>query len=287
MEFVGYTGHEVYAAAAAAVLELGALRKPRGQLTRDLGFVTLMVPEPLQMLPLGTRPKLATRIAAVEAVQLIGGFSDPALITRVAPALLPYAEPDNRFHGAYGRRIGTQVTNVITKLRNDPETRQAVITLWDPALDNQPQKKDYPCTISLAFELHGGKLAMTTFMRSNDVWRGLPYDMFQFTQLQASIANALKIRCGFYRHIALSLHAYEEDWPSLEQVDVRNANTETTYPSGIGGSATCLGDWHRIKHRAYQTTINTIMTDVTVSEQWYRMRLTPPGTPLVEDEKPS
>ena len=283
MEFVGHTGHEVYAAVVAAVMELGALRKPRGQLTRDIGFASLVVPEPVQMLPLGTRPKLSTAIAAVEAVQLIGGFSDPRLIQRVAPALMPYAEPEGRFHGAYGRRIGNQVTNVITKLRNDPDTRQAVITLWDPALDNQPRKKDYPCTIALTFEMHAGRLAMTTVMRSNDIWRGLPYDMFQFTQLQQTIANILDVACGFYRHVALSLHAYEDDWPELEKVDVRNADSDAYYPIGFGEVDQCYGDWNKAKHRAYQTTVNNmVMMNVSTSEQWYRTRLAPMAPPSVD-----
>jgi len=284
MEFTGYTGHEVYAAAVAAVMELGALRKPRGMLTRDLGFASLTVPAPIQMLPLGTRPNLSTAIAAVEAVQLIGGFSNPELIARVAPALMPYAEPEGRFHGAYGRRIGTQVGSVITKLRTDPDSRQAVVTLWDPMLDNQPHKKDYPCTVALTFEVHGGKLAMTTVMRSNDVWRGLPYDMFQFTQLQESVARVLEMPSGRYRHVALSLHAYEEDWPELEKVDARNAKTEEYYPTGIGNEVIYPGDWHRTQHRAYETSIVTIMAEVTRSEQWYRTRLTPRA--VVPDDGP-
>jgi thymidylate synthase len=282
MEFAGNTGHEVYAAAVAAVMELGALRKPRGKLTRDLGFASLVVSSPTQMLPLGTRPKLSTKIAAIEAVQLIGGFSDPDLIARVTPALMPYAEPDNRFHGAYGRRIGTQVSSALTKLRQDPDTRQAVITLWDPTLDNQPHKKDYPCTVALTFEVHANRLAMTTVMRSNDVWRGLPYDMFQFTQLQQTMANILGIEAGFYRHVALSLHAYEEDWAELEKVDVRNADSETYYPIGFGEVDQCYGDWNRAKHRAYQTTVNNmVMMNVSTSEQWYRTRLAPMAPPSV------
>jgi hypothetical protein len=189
---------------------------------------------------------------------------------------MPYVEPDGRFHGAYGLRIGNQVANVINKLRRDPDTRQAVITLWDPALDNQPRKKDYPCTVALTFEMHGGQLAMTTVMRSNDVWRGLPYDMFQFTQLQWTIANLMELHPGFYRHVALSLHAYEDDWPALEKVDVRNADSEAFYPTGFGHHTTVFGEWQRVKHRAYQTTINTVMERVNPSEQWYRDRLTPP-----------
>jgi thymidylate synthase len=106
------------------------------------------------------------------------------------------------------------------KLRDDPDTRQAVITLWDPALDrHDPQpKRDYPCTVMLHFMIRGGKLTLRVHMRSNDVWLGLPYDVFQFTQLQLTLARALGIEAGDYVHQASSLHLYERDLTAVSDL---------------------------------------------------------------------
>ena len=49
---------------------------------------------------------------------------------------------------------------------------------------------------------------MNTVMRSNDAWLGLPYDMFQFCQLQLTLCNSLDLIPGTYRHTALSMHLY-------------------------------------------------------------------------------
>jgi thymidylate synthase len=48
-------------------------------------------------------------------------------------------------------------------------------------------------------------------MRSNDVFLGLPYDVFNFTMLQELMAVELGIELGSYIHFAASLHLYETD----------------------------------------------------------------------------
>ena len=53
-------------------------------------------------------------------------------------------------------------------------------------------------------------------MRSNDVWWGLPYDVFQFTQLQLTLARLLDVAPGEYTHMVGSLHAYERDADGID-----------------------------------------------------------------------
>ena len=53
---------------------------------------------------------------------------------------------------------------------------------------------------------------MTTYMRSNDLWMGFPYDVFQFTCLQTLLAMELDVELGTYTHVAGSLHLYERDY---------------------------------------------------------------------------
>lgn len=235
--------------------------------TLDAGLVIIQLEQCLNALPIGTGRKLSKAVAAAEAIQLIGGFSSPSLLTKASPNFHQFAEQDGSFHGAYGNRIRHQALNVVTKLREDPDSRQAIITLWDPVLDNVPGKKDYPCTVALQFSVAAdGALDMTTFMRSNDVWRGLPYDMFQFTQLQMSIANALTLSYGSYTHIAASLHLYEENVDAAKHLHATN-NFEWQ-PVGFGTRDESMTT---IMRRA--RTVTTPGYDVPVhtpSEEWYR-----------------
>ena len=54
-------------------------------------------------------------------------------------------------------------------------------------------------------------------MRSNDVFRGLPHDLFCFTMLQELIARSVGVELGSYHHMVGSSHMYEEDAKQLEE----------------------------------------------------------------------
>ena len=90
-------------------------------------------------------------------------------------------------------------------LQKDPNSRQAVIHIKDPGI----HPKDTPCTVCLQFFIRDNKLHLTTYMRSNDVWMGFPYDVFTFTCFQIRMAMELGVDIGEYTHIAGSLHLYE------------------------------------------------------------------------------
>jgi thymidylate synthase len=118
-------------------------------------------------------------------------------------------------HGAYGPRLFNtrghdQVRNVLDLLRRKPTSRRAVIQLFDAADLSKPHK-DIPCTCTIQLILRDRRLHMLTSMRSNDVFKGLPHDVFSFTMLQEIIARSLGAELGEYKHAVGSLHLYEED----------------------------------------------------------------------------
>lgn len=89
-------------------------------------------------------------------------------------------EKDGRVNGAYGPRVfarkgksPSQFETVISILRKKPETRQAVIQIFD-ARDLRHRFKDVPCTCSLQFMIRANRLHLSVVMRSNDAYWGLP-----------------------------------------------------------------------------------------------------------------
>lgn len=97
-------------------------------------------------------------------------------------------------------------------LQRDPNTRQAVIHIKEATNVIENPTKDLNCTVCLQFLLRDGKLYMTTYMRSNDLWMGFPNDVFQFTCIQIYLAMRLGVELGTYTHVAASLHLYERDY---------------------------------------------------------------------------
>jgi thymidylate synthase len=254
------------------VLRHGQERSPRGKKTLDAGHVTVVTHDTSAPLPLGVGRNLSVKIAAAEAVQLIGAFSHPELLVRAAKNFENFLELDTgRFHGAYGERINDQLCQVVGKLRRDPDTRQAVITLWEPWRDNLPDKRDYPCTVALTFAIVRGALELSVFMRSQDIWWGTPYDWFQFSQLQRATALTLDVPPGRYFHTTVSTHIYSEFIPDAEIVAkaIPPLSTDREYqPDVIGLPGLTIDE---IRGRAIHLgSYRGDLPYMTDSERWYQ-----------------
>ena len=125
-------------------------------------------------------------------------------------------------NSAYGyiikRKHGfDQIETIIALLKEDPESRRAVINI-NAANACVITTKDEPCTIALQFMIRDGKLNCTAMMRSNDIWFGFPYDVAFFTELQKYIADRLQVKYGTYTHFVTSLHLYERNYEDVKKI---------------------------------------------------------------------
>lgn len=110
----------------------------------------------------------------------------------------------------FGKRPNDQLARVISSLKSKPDSRQAVVQLFDRR-DTLEYHRDIPCTCTLQFVIRDRRLHMLTSMRSNDAWLGLPHDVFAFTMIQELVARSLGVQLGEYRHSVGSLHLYDRD----------------------------------------------------------------------------
>lgn len=276
----GRHGINTYGELVRQVLEHGERRPSRNGDTLDLGHVITVLDSPFAALPLGVGRHLNRKIAAAEACQLIGAFSDPELLISASPNFARYLEPElKNFHGAYGERIGHQLPALLHKFSADPDTRQGVITLWDSLRDNQVGKRDYPCTVMLQFEIVRDMVHMHVVMRSNDVWLGVPYDWFQFTQLHITVSNLLGIPPGTYTHQSLSTHIYEHDIEKAHGVKLTPTNEGHFESMNVQGFGSFQEDAvFKIMQRAKQVT-RVDLPEPTYSERWYRAQFRPAPHP--------
>lgn len=112
--------------------------------------------------------------------------------------------------GAYGPRWMKTLPDILKLLRSDINTRRAVL-VTSVVGDVRADTPDQPCTLSLQFLYRDGRLHLIATMRSNDIWLGMPYDMFAFTRIQRLVADELGLAVGTYTHQAGSLHLYRKD----------------------------------------------------------------------------
>lgn len=189
----------------------GASVTSRKLATREHTGVTLVFPANARvLLPIGVGRGVNTKLAAVEALQLLAGEARADLIKLAAPkfddVLVDPANPD---FGAYGPRLAHRLSGVYTLLKKDPTTRRAVATIWEPR--DLMHDGDRPCTLTLQFLLRNNELELHVTMRSQDVWLGLCYDAFMFAQVQHTLARRLNVSVGCYVHHVGSLHIYESN----------------------------------------------------------------------------
>lgn len=209
----------------------GTEQDSRNGKTIELEDVVIEVANPTITAANGVRPFYSPEIGLVEGLQLVSGVSDSALTAQIQPNFRNYMEDDTgKFWGAYGPRIVNQLPIIIERLRDDPDTRQAVITLWDPEFDAHGGKKDHPCTSLFNFRIRDGKLNMSTFMRSNDAIHGWPFDLIQFSMLMQSMAHELGVGIGTYSHHVGSFHIYEPHWNLALEIRVNKYGYGDKFP---------------------------------------------------------
>ena len=102
-----------------------------------------------------------------------------------------------------------QIDYVYEKLKKNPDTRHAAISIYD-CKEHSKYKKDTPCTYAVQFTIINNKLCMSVYMRSNDIWYGFCNDQYQFSSLQQMIADKLSIDVGWYYHHAHNMHLYND-----------------------------------------------------------------------------
>jgi thymidylate synthase len=158
----------------------------------------------------------------METVWMLAGERDVHWLKRFNRNIVNYAD-EGVIHGAYGYRWfvhwGDQIARVIKQLQDDPETRQAVISMWDPATDWQSHWKDRPCNVALMFRHVNGGLNMTVCNRSNDfVWGMMGANAVHLTYLHELIATAVGIPVGEYIVFTNNLHFYVDLYPNAEEI---------------------------------------------------------------------
>ena len=157
--------------------------------------------------------KLSLRYAVGELLWYLSGNNSLEEIQKYTNAWDRMSDDNKTVNSNYGHCIihkygFNQFDYIINLLKEKPDTRQAVIHIKEPS---QGSSNDVNCTVYLQFFIRGKKLYMTANMRSNDIWLGYPYDIFNFTALQILISMILGLELGTYTHFCGNLHLYERN----------------------------------------------------------------------------
>ena len=130
-------------------------------------------------------------------------------------------------HALYHERIfcfppnRNQIDVVVAKLKSNPFSKRAQISLWDP--NNDPENKKVPCIQIIWFRIENQKLVMHVHMRACDAYKKFLMNINICASLMAYVAQLLNIEPGLYVHFVDSFHIYKEDFEKAAKLENEQA----------------------------------------------------------------
>lgn len=196
------------------VSEFGETVVSRIGKTKHVTDITFLVSNPYHNVCLNPQRNLSLRYLIGEIQWYLSGSNKVEDIGKYAKMWYDLSDDGETVNSAYGYRIFhkfgfDQLQYCIDKLKKNPYDRQCILHIKEAS--NKPTK-DTPCTCLLQFTCFNGRLNLHTYMRSNDIWLGLPYDMGFFTVLLQIVAKEVGLPVGVYYHTVGDLHLYERHW---------------------------------------------------------------------------
>lgn len=106
-----------------------------------------------------------------------------------------------------------QTMKVINRLKEDPDSRQLWISLWNP--DKDPDflggVSRVPCSLGYGLQVRDGKLNLHYVMRSCDFATHFRNDVYLAIKFLEWVAEKTGYQVGSFTHTIFSLHVYNKD----------------------------------------------------------------------------
>lgn len=156
----------------------------------------------------------------MEMLWMVEGKGDTDFICKYLPRMMDYSDDGKKFNAHYGYNIrflfSDQIDEVVRHLQDHPNSRRAVVQIWNPA-DLNKDSKDLACNLILLFRIIDDQLCMTIYNRSNDaVWGGVTgANITNLGIYQIWVAARLHRPVGKQWVVSNNLHLYTEN-PKVE-----------------------------------------------------------------------
>ncbi len=153
------------------------------------------------------------------------GFNEKKLNSYL-PQILEKEKFDG-LHYTYGNRLRghfgvDQLEEIIKKLKNDRNAREAVGVLFDPRVDVKAEHR--PCITLIQALFNQDKLNLNVYVRSHDMFGGWPLNAFGMRKLQQKIAREANLPIGVLTFISASAHIYDFNWEEAKKIVEKNSD---------------------------------------------------------------
>lgn len=131
-----------------------------------------------------------------------------------------------------------QLKNLITSLKNNPDSRRHIVTAWNPSEVDQMALP--PCHTFFQFYVADNKLSCQLYQRSADVFLGVPFNIASYALLTHLIARECNLEVGEFVHTLGDAHIYSNH---MDQVNEQLAREPRDLPTlSISSDKTSIFD---------------------------------------------
>jgi thymidylate synthase len=219
---------DLYRSVLITILEEGKEVKVRDLMTKEIHPCLMHILNPKKRTLLYPKRGNNPFATLAETMWVLAGRNDMKFLTMFLPRAADFSDDGRVWRAGYGPRMRKwnwgvdeisknllqtdQIEFIVKQLIKDPNSRQAVMSIWDPRYENTVEKtKDYPCCNWIHFMIRDDALDCTVVVRSNDaIWGLSSINVYEWTVLQEILANVLGVKVGQYYQMSDSLHLYQD-----------------------------------------------------------------------------
>ncbi len=136
-----------------------------------------------------------------------------------------YGRQWRHFEGPDGKHVD-QLAEVITNIKNNPNSRRLIINAWNPPL--VPEMALPPCHMMFHFYVNNNKLSCQLYQRSADTFLGIPFNIASYALLTLMVAQVTNLEPGEFIHTLGDAHIYNNHF---EQVKLQLSRTPRDLPT--------------------------------------------------------
>ncbi len=138
-----------------------------------------------------------------------------------------YSQQWRSWRAPDGRTID-QISNLISMIKANPESRRLIVSAWNVAdIDKMALP---PCHCLFQFYVQDGKLSCQLYQRSADVFLGVPFNIASYSLLTLMVAQVTGLKPGEFIHTFGDVHIYLNH---LEQVRLQLTREPKTPPAMV------------------------------------------------------
>ena len=109
-----------------------------------------------------------------------------------------------------------QLARVIQQIKDTPNSRKMIVSAWNASdIDRMALE---PCHVLFRFSVKGGRLNLTWYQRSCDIFLGEPFNIASYAILLTMVANITGYSPGILTGLLDDVHIYSNHFDQVEEM---------------------------------------------------------------------